>query len=134
MRQRHSLKQKSATDVNMTPMIDMVFILLIFFIVSTSFVRETGIDINRPSANTAVQQSKGNILVAINERGEIWMENRRIDIRAVRANVERLHAENPDGAVVIQADKASATGSLILVMDQVRLAGVNNISVAAKRD
>lgn len=134
MRQRHSLKQKGATDVNMTPMIDMVFILLIFFIVSTSFVRETGIDINRPSANTAVQQSKGNILVAINERGEIWMENRRIDIRAVRANVERLHAENPEVAVVIQADKASATGSLIQVMDQVRLAGVGNISVAAKRD
>ncbi len=134
MRQRHNLKQKGATDVNMTPMIDMVFILLIFFIVSTSFVRETGIDINRPNADTAVQQNKGNILIAINEQGEIWMENRHIDIRAVRANVERIHAENPEGAVVIQADKSSATGMLIQVMDQVRLAGVNNISVAAKRN
>ncbi len=134
MRQRHNLKQKGATDVNMTPMIDMVFILLIFFIVSTSFVRETGIDINRPNADTAVQQNKGNILVAINENGEIWMENRRIDIRSVRANVERLHAENPESAVVIQADKASATGVLIQVMDQVRLAGVSNVSVAAKRN
>ncbi len=132
MRQRHGLKQKSATDVNMTPMIDMVFILLIFFLVSTSFVKETGLDVNRPSAQTAVRKERGNILIGIADNGGVWMENRAIDIRAVRANVERMHAENPEGAVVIVADKEAHTGMLMQVMDQVRLAGVANVSIAAQ--
>jgi len=131
MRQRHMVDKKRGVEVNMTPMIDMVFILLIFFLVTTSFVKETGVEVNRPSADTAVRQERGSILIAITVKGDIWMENRPVDVRAVRANVERAHAENPEAAVVITADKGSTTGLLIQVMDQVRLAGVSNISIAA---
>jgi len=131
MRQRHTLKGKAAGEVNMTPMIDMVFILLIFFLVNTSFVKETGIEVNRPSAQTAERQEHGNILLAISAKGEIWIQNRMVDIRAVRANIERLHAENPEGTVVVVADQEARTGLLVEAMDQVRLAGVTNISIAA---
>ena len=113
-------------------MLDIVFIMLIFFIVTTSFVKESGISVNRPSASTAERQERGNILVAINQDNQIWIAKRQVDPRAVRANIERLHAENPEGAVVIQADKASKSGLLVEVMDQIRLAGVTNISIAAK--
>ena len=135
MRNRHSRRQSGAiAEVNMTPLIDMVFILLIFFIVTTSFVKETGVDVSRPSAKTAVKKEKANILSAINPNGEVWMDKRLIDRRAVRANVERMHAENPEGSVIILADKDSKTGLLIEVMDQARLAGVANVSIAAERD
>lgn len=115
----------------MTPMLDIVFIMLIFFIVTTSFVKESGVDVNRPSAKTAERKERGNILIGITEQNEIWIDKRKVDIAAVRANVERLHAENPEGAVVIQADKKSKTGLLVEVMDQTKLAGVDNISIAA---
>jgi biopolymer transport protein ExbD len=127
-------RAKAADDeaeINMTPMLDIVFIMLIFFIVTTSFVKEAGIDVNRPSAQTAETQERGNILIAIRSTGEVWIDKRQVDVRAVRANVERLHAENPEGAVVIIADKESHTGILVEVMDQVRLAGVHNVSIAA---
>lgn len=135
MRNRHSRRQSGGiAEINMTPLIDMVFILLIFFIVTTSFVKETGVDVNRPSAQTAVDKERANILIAIRENDEIWIDNRQIDRRAVRANVERLHAENPEGAVIILADENAKTGILIEVMDQSRLAGVANVSIAAERD
>jgi biopolymer transport protein ExbD len=135
MRRRHGRKQSSGVaEINMTPLIDMVFILLIFFIVTTSFTKETGVDVNRPSAKTAVKKERANILIAIKENGEIWMEKRQIDRRAVRANVERMYAENPEGSVIIMADKEAKTGLLIEVMDQARLAGVANVSIAAERD
>ncbi|MDF1588504.1 MAG: biopolymer transporter ExbD [Gammaproteobacteria bacterium] len=135
MRHRHSRRQSGAiAEVNMTPLIDMVFILLIFFIVTTSFVKETGVDISRPSAKTAVQKELANILIAIKPNGEVWMDGRQIEQRAVRANVERMHAENPEGSVIILADKEAKTGLLIEVMDQARLAGVANVSIAAERD
>ena len=135
MRNRHSRRQSGAiADVNMTPLIDMVFILLIFFIVTTSFVKESGVDVNRPSAKTAVKKEMANILISITPNGEVWMDKRQVDRRAVRANVERMHAENPEGAVVIIADKEAKTGLLIEVMDQARLAGVANVSIAAERD
>jgi len=135
MSKRHSRRQSGAiAEVNMTPLIDMVFILLIFFIVTTSFVKETGVDVSRPSAKTAVKKEHANILIAIKPNGEIWMDKRMIDRRAVRANVERMHAENPEGSVIILADKESKTGLLIEVMDQARLAGVANVSIASERD
>lgn len=135
MRKRHSQRQSgSAVDINLTPLIDMVFILLIFFIVTTSFVKETGVEVNRPSAETAVRKERSNILIAIRANNEIWMDQRQIDIRAVRANVERLYVENPEGAVVIVADEDSKTGLVINVMDQVRLAGVTDVSIAAAKD
>ena len=121
---------ESAIDI--TPMLDIVFIMLIFFVVTTSFVKESGIDVNRPSATTAERKETGSILVAISMDNNVWIDKRRVDPDAIRPNIERLHAENPEGAVVIQADKASTSGLLVKVMDQIRLAGVTNISIAAQ--
>ena len=120
------------TEINITPMLDVVFIMLIFFIVTASFVKESGIEVDRPSAVTAVVKEQGNILVAITAAGQIWIDRRQVDPRAVRANIERLHAENPQGSVVIQADKNSTTEMLIQVMDAARQAGVYNVSIAAQ--
>ncbi len=128
---RRIRRETDEQPIDLTPMLDVVFIMLIFFIVTTSFVRETGIDINRPSAATAEKKSKGNILIAINRGGEIWLDKRRIDIRAVRANIQRLKAKFPQSSVIIQSDTDSRTGILVRVMDQIRLAGVRNISIAA---
>ncbi len=131
MRRRRS-KAPDEEEVNLTPMLDVVFILLIFFIVTASFVKESGMDINRPDAAMAVRKERGNILVAITPSGQIWIDRRQVDVRAVRANIERLHAENPQGAVVIQADRESKNGLLVAVMDAAKLAGVENISIAAE--
>lgn len=117
-------------DVNVTPLLDIVFIMLIFFIVTTSFVKESGIDVNRPTANTAERKERGNIMIGIRENGEIYIDKRVVDVRSVRANVERLRAESPEGAVVITADKKSETDVLVQVIDQVKLAGVPLPSVA----
>ena len=132
MRRRVDLDEEEA-GINITPMLDIVFIMLIFFIVTTSFVKETGIEVNRPNAQTAVRNERGNILIAITESGGIWMDKRKIDVRAVRANVERMLAERPEGAVIVQADKFSQAGVMVTVMDQVRLAGVKNVSIAASK-
>ena len=125
-------QEEEESGIDMTPMLDVVFIMLIFFIVTASFVKESGIDVNRPEAATAVKKDRASILIAINEKGEIWINKRRIDVRAVQANVERLHAENPQGTVVIQADKKSTTDVLIKVMDGARAAGVFDVSIAAQ--
>jgi len=131
MRRRRS-RNEEESEVNMTPMLDVVFIMLIFFIVTASFVKESGIDISRPNAATAERKERGNILIAITETGQIWIDKRQVDVRAVRANIERLHAENPQGAVVIQADRESRNHLLVSVMDAARLAGVYNVSIAAE--
>jgi biopolymer transport protein ExbD len=120
------------SEVNLTPMLDVVFIMLIFFIVTASFVKEAGIDVNRPSAATAERKEKGNILVAISEDNQIWIDRRQVDPRALRANIERMHSENPNGAVVIQADEESKNKLLVMVMDAARMAGVKNVSIAAE--
>ena len=126
-----SMQKEEEQEINITPMLDVVFIMLIFFIVTASFVKESGIDVNRPDAPTATVQEKANILIAINETGEIWMDRRKVDPRAVRANIERMHAENPQGTVVIQADKESKTDVLMHVMDSSRAAGVYEVSIAS---
>jgi biopolymer transport protein ExbD len=118
--------------IDMTPMLDVVFIMLIFFIVTASFVKEAGIDVNRPEAATAVKKDRANILVAISDKGEIWINKRKVDVRAVQANIERLYAENPQGTVVIQADKKATTDVLIKVMDASRAAGILDVSIAAQ--
>jgi biopolymer transport protein ExbD len=130
MRRRRS-QIEDDTEINLTPMLDVVFIMLIFFIVTASFVKEAGIDVNKPAAATAEKKELGNILIAITESGQIWIDKRPVDPRAVRANIERLHAENPKGTVVIQADKNSRNGLLVTVMDAAREAGVYDISMAA---
>jgi len=131
MRRRRQ-NDSEESEVNLTPMLDVVFIMLIFFIVTASFVKEAGIDISRPPAATAERKERGNILVAITENDQIWIDRRQVDPRALRANIERLHAENPQGSVVIQADERSKNGLLVQVMDAARLAGVNNVSLAAE--
>jgi biopolymer transport protein ExbD len=123
---------RSAAELNIAPLIDMVFILLIFFLVTTSFVKETGIDVNRPTASTAVSKAKATILIGIDAVNRIYVDHREVDVRAVRANVERALAENPEGAVVVVADQASSTGTAIRVMDGCRMAGAQNVSLAAK--
>ena len=130
MRRRRE-RRKTESEVNLTPMLDVVFIMLIFFIVTASFVKEAGIDISRPSAATAVRKERGNILIAITANDQIWMDRRQVDPRALRANIERMHAENPQGSVVIQADREAKTGLLVEVMDAARMAGVTNVSLAA---
>lgn len=130
MRKHGFKRQEEETTIDLTSMLDVTFIMLIFFIVTTSFVKESGVEINRPTASTAQSKEKASILIAITETGEVWLDRRKVDIRSVRANVERMKAESPEGGIVIQADKLSKTGLLVEVMDQVRLAGVTDISVA----
>jgi biopolymer transport protein ExbD len=131
MKRWKSLKEP-AVGLNMTPLIDMVFILLVFFVVNTSFVKETGVEIERPSAKSAVKQEQANILIAVNREGEIWINKQRVDLRALRGHIERLHAESPEGSVVVVADSKSQTGTVMQVVDQARLAGIAKVAVAAK--
>jgi biopolymer transport protein ExbD len=131
MARRHAVVEEE-TEINITPMLDIVFIMLIFFIVTTSFIKETGIDPNRPEAATAIAQERGNILIAISEIGDIWMNKRKIELAQVRQMVEQARNESPESTVVIIADESAATGILIDLMDQIRMAGITNISVAAE--
>jgi biopolymer transport protein ExbD len=123
--------KRQSAEINMAPLIDMVFILLIFFLVTTSFVKETGVDISRPAAATAVSKEKSTLLIGVTKDNRVFMDKREIDVRAVRANVERALAENPEGQVVIVADKESSTGVVIMALDGCRLAGAENVSIAA---
>ena len=130
---RHKrVRQEEDADIDITPMLDIVFIMLIFFIVTATFVKESGIDVTRPDAETAIKQNRVAILIAIRDNNEIWINRRKVDLASVRANVEKLHAENPQGGAVIQADRQAETGVLVEIMDQVRLAGVDAISIAAE--
>ncbi|MAD44209.1 MAG: biopolymer transporter ExbD [Oceanospirillaceae bacterium] len=124
--------QAEEGEIDITPMLDVVFIMLIFFIVTASFVKETGIEVNRPDASTSQAKPRANILIAINDMGEIWIDKRRVDESQVRANIERMHAENPQGTVVIQADEEAKTRLLVAVMDAARAAGVYDVSLATE--
>ena len=128
---RRPVASEEDQPVDIAPLIDIVFIMLIFFIVTASFVKESGVEIDRPQANTAVVQSQSTILIGITEDDRIWINHRQVDPLAVRANVLRLMAENPQGGVVIQADRDSRNEMLVRVMDQVRQAGVEKIALAA---
>ena len=132
MRRRRA-KKDVASEVNLTPMLDVVFIMLIFFIVTASFVKEVGIDLSRPEGgSTSVKNENENIFIQISNDGVIFVDRRVTDIRAVRPNIERLHAERPNGAVIIAPSESSFNGLLVEIMDQARLAGVENISLAAE--
>ncbi len=123
--------KRTGVELNIAPLIDMVFILLIFFLVTTSFVKETGIDVSRPTAATAADQTRATILIGVDAANRVYIDHREVDIRAVRANVERALAENPEGTVVVVADRASSTGTAIQVMDGCRMAGAKHVSLAA---
>ncbi|WP_022962906.1 ExbD/TolR family protein [Halopseudomonas pelagia] len=130
MRRHHAGNDEEA-GIDMTPMLDIVFIMLIFFIVTSSFIKESGITVDSPSAASASEQPKGNILVAVSANGEIWIDRQQVDVRAVRAAVERMRVDQPDSSVVVQADRESRSGLVIQVMDQIRLAGVQDVALAA---
>ena len=121
-------------SIDMTPMLDIVFIMLIFFIVTTSFIKVSGIDVDKPKASSAKRVKKQAIIIAIGSDGTILVDKKRIDIRALRHQIERLYSDNPKAAVVISADSASRTGLLVRVMDQVKLAGVEHIAIGADSD
>ena len=134
MRRRRSGRLDDEAEVDLTPMLDVVFIMLIFFVVTASFIKESGIDVNRPEATTDRPVENASILIAISENNEIWIGGRMIDLRALRANIERLHAENPKGTVVIQADGKSNNDTFVQVMNASREAGVYGIAIATVRD
>lgn len=131
-RQVHSHQRGEAPEINMTPLIDMIFIILLFFIVTASFTKEAGIEVNRPNAKTAVSQERANIMIAITRDGEVWIDRTKVDPRVVRSHVARLHAEHPEGSVIVIADEESRTGLVVQVVDQARLAGVSNVAVATR--
>lgn len=131
MARKHRAEEEDAA-IDMTPMLDIVFIMLIFFIVTTSFVKEAGIEVNKPDASNATKQKSANIFIAINENGDVWMDKREVDVERVRANIERMLAEQPTEVVIIQADQKAEHGKVVKVMDQVKAAGISRISVAAK--
>lgn len=128
---RRHVPERDEAELDMTPMLDIVFIMLLFFIVTASFVRESGVKVNTPHADSASNQDSATIFIAITAAGEVWIDRRPVDPRSVRAIVARLHADNPQGAVIIQSDVKATTGRLVEVMDQVRLAGVEGIAIAA---
>lgn len=127
---RHAEGEGDETGIDLAPMLDFVLNLLIFFIITTSFIKEAGITVNKELAMTAESQESGNILIAIRPNGDIWMDKRRVDIREVRPMIERLHVERPEDTVVIVADKESQTQILTQVMDAVKAGGVGEVSIA----
>jgi len=131
MARRHAHTEEP--EINITPMLDIVFIMLIFFIVTTSFTKETGATIIKPEAEQAAALQNGTILIGVRPNDDIWMEKRQIALHEVRQMVERARAENPEGSVVIIADKGSRIGTVTQVMDQVRLAGVEGIAISAEK-
>jgi len=132
MRQRLSRKREEA-EINITPMLDVVFILLIFFIVTTSFVSEFGVDVDRPTDAPIQEQDQDQIIaVRIDENDQIFVQERLVDVRAVRANIESGLASQPAAAVVVIADRLADAGLLVRVVDQARVAGARNVSLAAQ--
>ncbi len=133
MRKHHGAfgGEEEDNEINLTPMLDVVFIMLIFFIVTASFIKEAGIEVNRPTAFTSEKQPEANILIAISPADEIWIDKKLIDIRAIRPVIERLHSENPKGSIVIQADAESTNEALTAVMEAAKQAGVTNVAISA---
>jgi biopolymer transport protein ExbD len=132
MRARHHVEGESGEHgIDLAPMLDFVLNLLIFFIITTSFVKEAGVVVTRPTADTVEYKESGNILIAVRENGDIWMDRRQVDLRDVRTLVERMHVERPEDSVVIVADKASHAGIVAAVMDEVILGGIRDVALGA---
>ncbi len=130
---RVNRRDRDESEINITPMLDVVFIMLIFFIVTTSFVKETGIEVIRPDAETGELKQRGNILVGVRKNGEVWINKANIELPAVRNTIERLKSENPEGEIVIVADEAANSEVVINVMDQLAQAGILNVSIATRQ-
>ena len=126
--------EEEENEINLTPMLDVVFIMLIFFIVTATFIKEAGIQVERPDTTTAESQDDAAILIAISETDEIWIDRKERDPRTVRSIIERLHAENPKGSIVIQADEGSTHETLVIVMEAAKAAGVTNVAIASDNE
>ncbi len=133
-KQRRLVQEEEESEINLTPMLDVVFIMLIFFIVTASFIKEAGIDVNRPDAATADTMADAAILVAISPGDDIWIDRKQVDLRNVRAALERLRAENPKGSMVIQADEDSTHEALVGVMEAAKAAGIANVAISGETD
>ena len=132
MRKKHGLgAEEEENEINLTPMLDVVFIMLIFFIVTATFIKEAGIQVERPNTVTADTQDDASILIAISALDEIWIDRKKRDPRAVRSVIAQLHAENPKGSIVIQADEESTHETLVIVMEAAKGAGVTNVAIAS---
>jgi biopolymer transport protein ExbD len=117
--------------IDLAPMLDFVLNLLIFFIITTSFVKDPGAVVTRAEADTAEHRDSGNLLVAVRENGEIWVDRRHVDLRELRVIMERLHIERPDDTAVVVADRASMTGVVARVMDEIKAVGIKDVALAA---
>ena len=134
MRRVSRRKQEEDAKIDITPMLDVVFIMLIFFIVTASFIKESGAKVTKPEAQTSVKKPKATILIAINEKDEIWLDRRKIDSRAVKVNLLRLSAENPDGDIILQADEASTAETLMKVIEALKDAGIAVPTIATQSE
>ena len=131
MARRHATQEEP--EINITPMLDIVFIMLIFFIVTTTFVRETGVTVEKPQALPAESRPQGNILIGVDSGNQVWMNGSQIELSDVRTQVQRARAENPEGSVILISDKGARTGTLVDVMDQVQAAGVRRMAISAEQ-
>ena len=129
----HSQKEEEL-EINLTPMLDIVFIMLIFFIVTAVFVKEAGVEVDKPIAAAAIKQDRVSILVAITASNEVWINRKQVEIKAVRSIIEKLRSENPKGTVSVQADRKAKAGITLEVMEAARLAGAPNVSISALED
>ena len=127
-------QQEESEEINLTPMLDVVFIMLIFFIVTATFIKEAGIQVNRPETATADSQEDAAILIAISANDEIWIDKQERDPRDVRVVIERLHSENPKGSIVIQADEESTNETLVIILEAAKDVGVTNVAIASDND
>jgi len=130
-RQRFNRDEES--DINLAPMLDVVFIMLIFFIVTATFIKQAGIDVLRPAAMSAEEKPTVSVLVAVSETGDIWIDNKRVDPAAVRANIERIHAENPKGGLVVQADRGAQMKQVMAVLAAARAANITQVALSTER-
>lgn len=134
MRRVSRNRQEEESKIDITPMLDVVFIMLIFFIVTASFIKESGANVTKPEAETFEKKPKATILLAINEKDEIWLDRRKLDPRAVKANLNRLRAENPEGDVIVQADQESSAEVVIKVVDALKDAGIPVPTIATESE
>jgi biopolymer transport protein ExbD len=129
---RRPTQQEEEKVADLTPMLDVVFILLIFFIVTATFIKESGIEVNRPDTKTAQFKKTVSLLVAVSPDSAIWIDKKKVDVRNVRPLMERLHAENPKGGLVIQADMDSKVEKVLAIMDAARTIGISQVAIAGE--
>jgi len=131
----HAQKGSDAedTEINLTPMLDIVFIMLIFFIVTATFVKEAGVEIRKPAAVTQERKDQASILIAITDKDEVWINNRQVEVDSLPSVIEKLHAENPRGTVVVQADQQAKAGLMIAVTEAVNETGVPSVAVSTEK-